>query len=134
MEQSVTIYDTNTGVIKYVVTVPDYEVSAQGDPEDGKILGNYQNDRYRVDLNTLLAVPLEPINYTVNSLQVPADGLTPVIISELPIPTRVRWVYGSALVEDGEAEITFDTPGNYNITLSEELPLSLPVTLEVEVV
>jgi len=134
MERTFTVFNATTGLILRTVTVDEVFGLMQLEEGEDFISGDFACNQQKVNLDTHETVAKKPLHFRVDSLQVPADGETPVTFTQLPIPTRVTWDTGSAVVEDGEVEITFDDPGSHLITLSEDLPLSLPVTLEVEAV
>jgi hypothetical protein len=132
METTLTIYDLETGAIKYTVSIDEIYAADQGEYGDGALDGDYRSDQFYVDLETHQPVAKTPLTYSAPSLTVPADGTTELVISGLPVPASARGPFGKILVEDGSLELTFDTPGSYTVTLSDESPRSLPVTLTIE--
>jgi hypothetical protein len=127
------IYDKTTGVVaKYirgVITEYDWDPATQGyivmTPPVPSLYGKI------VDLDTLTVVPKTEIPYTTpytTSGTAVADSVTEFIVGDLPDGTSID---GEA-IEDNELVFTFDTPGEYSYTLTNQLYSPTVLTIAVD--
>jgi hypothetical protein len=123
------IYDKTTGVVaKYirgVITEYDWDPATQGyivmTPPVPSLYGKI------VDLDTLTVVPKTDIPYTTSGTAV-SDSVTEFIVGDLPDGT----IYEEEVIADNSLELTFDTPGEFVIELTN--PLYSPTAITVDVV
>ena len=68
--------------------------------------------------DTWSLVQVTPFPLTINSTTVLANNLDTITLEDLPIPCTVTVANTVYEVDDGTLEISFDTPGEYQITVS----------------
>ena len=79
------------------------------------IEGHYHLDEYYIQDGQPVARPtMQP---PVSTMEVAADGIEEVLITNLPIPATVNVKGQLAEIDDGELVLTFDTPGTYRLAV-----------------
>jgi hypothetical protein len=76
-----------------------------------------------------------PLNVSVSSNTVVANGVDTVTLSNLPNPTKVRvYIVGvydtEVVVTDGDLDLTFDVPGDYTV----EMTANFTYLLQIEII
>jgi|SRR3972149_145966 len=111
----------STGVILRTGRCPDDMGAHQARPGELVFSGIANDDTEYVDVLSGTVKPKTPILATVDKNVVAADDVDMVTITSLPLSATIevygpngRSVYG---VDDGLAQITFDTPGKYEVWL-----------------
>jgi hypothetical protein len=132
MDQVITIFNVTTGLILRTVTVDEDFVDRQAKSGEDYILGEYDWRQYYINPATRAVTARSAIPYQLSASSVPADGATEIVITQLPVTTRLRCGSTAAAVEDGEARLSFTTPGTYRVYLEHEPPLYLPVEFDLE--
>lgn len=116
MNNSITIYATDTGEIKRNVSCPESMRLAQLTDGESYVLGAYEDDKQYIDIDTGSVVNKTKMPAIINKTEIQADGLDAVVISNLPVPVLVFVSeIGSYDIDDGEFGFTIDTPGEYRI-------------------
>lgn len=138
MNKQYTLYYTDTGTIKSVLTAPEYMLSANIRDGIGYVEGGFRDDLYYFDFSAG-APKLKPeMGVSANKTTVQADGVDSVVISGLPTqdpngqPIEVRVGIGSDVyaVTDGVFEFTVDAPGTYRVMCRARNYLDYDLTVE----
>jgi len=94
----------------------------------GFILGSYDTNKFYVVNGSSSERPL--IQASLNTDQILANRIDTITLALLPIPCTVTVANTVYEVDDGELEISFDTPGEYIITVSSFPYLDKTFTVE----
>lgn len=132
------IYDTTTGEILriYDGSEPDLQIQ---DGEGYVEASNGETDEgYMVNPVTDELTEKPAIVATISKTSVIANGIDFILVGLVPLGATVAvWassgeVYGSWVINDGDASLTFDTQGDYLVTVHH--PLMMPQEFNINAV
>lgn len=113
--KSYTIYESKTGNIKYALQSSSGLEEPELDATESLVEGFYNTGLiYISDGEPIERPTMQP---TVSATEVLADGVEEVLITNLPISATVNINGQVAEVDDGELTLTFETPGEYRLTV-----------------
>ena len=125
-----TIYNKENGEIASTVKCSKDAIEEELKENQSYIHGDYNDAEYYIDLTTISPKekPTIPININKKTLQ--ADEKDQIVMSNLPISTRIEVRRTFYHVDDGIFEFSTDTAGKYDIVC--EATNYLPQKIEVE--
>lgn len=103
---------------------PDFDLQAN---ENEFVMEGIANDLiHRINVSTLAVEDKPELAASINKTSILANGIDSIIISDIPVNTIVEIKGEGPLwtVDDGTFELTVDTVGTYQITVTH--PLYLP--------
>jgi|GEM_PF-5692817 len=124
----IAIYRINDGYIDMIADVPE---GYQHDAIDGfgflPVKSNIGQRSHCINLDTLKPNLRDTTPCTPSTLTVPADGTTPVTLSQMRADTQIqiRGPVSDTFTASGSEQLTFAVPGRYTITATAAFP-SLP--------
>ena len=124
----ITIYDVSSGVINRIVSCPDNLINSQCLENESFILGAFNDENYYINQDNAIMKPIQ--DTTLSNTSVLANEIDAVVLQHLPIPCTVTVANAVYEVDDGTLEISFDTPGEYQVTVTSFPYLDKTFTVE----
>lgn len=129
-----TIYNNSTGQILRIVSCPQSMINAQLITSDESYIDGPADDRIEYIKGSEVTLKTQP-NYQINKENFMADGEDEIIISGLPIPSKVFVnCNDSYSVDDGSFEFSTDVPGEYTLIISTAQHLDATFTVTAEAI
>jgi hypothetical protein len=122
------VYSTVTGEIKKQVSCPSLLINHQLGPEQAFIPGLFSDITYYIKNEEAVTRPTQTT--TLSNTSVLANEIDAVVLQHLPIPCTVTVANAVYEVDDGTLEISFDTPGEYQVTVTSFPYLDKTFTVE----
>ena len=125
---NITIFTKNSGKIKRLISCPEYMAESQCGDGEGFLVEWYDSILYYIHNGEATLCPTQET--TLSHTFALANGIDEVVLQYLPIPCTVTVANAVYEVDDGTLEISFDTPGEYQVTVTSFPYLDKTFTVE----